>query len=133
MNHEFEIKYTTTITTEHITNVLSMESGGFDYWGEICIEQEDYEAARVRLLNKGQNSDMLCYEDVLAEILESGRALKVWDREEDKYYPLDLAVLLKGFKLFVEDACSPDDLEDLDGSCADIIMQFALFGEIIYS
>lgn len=49
MNQEIEIKYTETITTEHISNVLSMESGGFDYWGEICFEQEDYEAARVRL------------------------------------------------------------------------------------
>jgi len=38
---EHSIKIETNITTDDITNLLSMEGGGFDYWAEICYNEED--------------------------------------------------------------------------------------------
>lgn len=132
MNHEITINNAQLITTGNITDVLCMESGGFDYWCEICFDGAEYEASRKHLLEKAGEGSSLCYEDVLAEILESGGYIKVWDREEDEDYELDLFGLLNGFKLYVENN-SPEDLEDIDGCIADQIMQYACFGEVIYS
>lgn len=131
MNHEITISNAQLITTENITDVLCLESGGFDYWGEICFDGNTYETARKRLLEKAIDDSALCFEDVLAEILESGSSIKVWDREEDEDHEIDLDGLLNGFKLYVENN-SPEDLEDIDGCIADQIMQYACFGEVIY-
>ena len=50
MEHTFKIEKELKITTENIVDcVLSCEAGGFDYWGELCSDEKDYEAARQRL------------------------------------------------------------------------------------
>ena len=50
MEHTFKIEKELKITTENIVDcVLSCEAGGFDYWGELCNDEKDYEAARQRL------------------------------------------------------------------------------------
>lgn len=128
MEHSFQLYM--VITTEDITNLLACEGGGFDYWAEICWDEADYEAARKRLAAK-QSDSTLCYEDVEAEILEAGGKLKVYDREEDKDYELSLAGLLDGFRLFAESSNSID-LDDMDASMADQILQMAVFKEVIY-
>ena len=49
MEHTFKIEKELKITTENIVDcVLSCEAGGFDYWGELCSDEKDYEAARQR-------------------------------------------------------------------------------------
>ena len=46
MEHTFKIEKELKITTENIVDcVLSCEAGGFDYWGELCSDEKDYEAA----------------------------------------------------------------------------------------
>ena len=85
MEHTFKIEKELKITTENIVDcVLSCEAGGFDYWGELCSDEKDYEAARQRLAEREKADMKPCYEDVLAEILESGGKLTVYDREDDK-------------------------------------------------
>ena len=81
MEHTFKIEKELKITTENIVDcVLSCEAGGFDYWGELCSDEKDYEAARQRLAEREKADMKPCYEDVLAEILESGGKLTVYDR-----------------------------------------------------
>lgn len=73
MEHTFKIEKELKITTENIVDcVLSCEAGGFDYWGELCSDEKDYKAARQRLAEREKADMKPCYEDVLAEILESG-------------------------------------------------------------
>ena len=49
MEHTIKIEKELKITTQDITDyVLCCEAGGFDYWGELCSADEDYEAARKR-------------------------------------------------------------------------------------
>lgn len=89
MEHTFKIEKELKITTENIVDcVLSCEAGGFDYWGELCSDEKDYEAARQRLAEREKADMKPCYEDVLAEILESGGKLTVYDREDDKDHEL---------------------------------------------
>ena len=100
MEHTFKIEKELKITTENIVDcVLSCEAGGFDYWGELCSDEKDYEAARQRLAEREKADMKPCYEDVLAEILESGGKLTVYDREHDKDHELTLEKLLNGWKL----------------------------------
>lgn len=45
MERTFKIEKELKITTENIVDcVLSCEAGGFDYWGELCSDEKDYEA-----------------------------------------------------------------------------------------
>lgn len=121
MEHTFKIEKELKITTENIVDcVLSCEAGGFDYWGELCNDEKDYEAARQRLAEREKADMKPCYEDVLAEILESGGKLTVYDREDDKDHELTLEKLLNGWKKYAED------------HNADCIMQYAIFGDVIY-
>lgn len=104
MEHTFKIEKELKITTENIVDcVLSCEAGGFDYWGELCSDEKDYEAARQRLAEREKADMKPCYEDVLAEILESGGKLTVYDREDDKDHELTLEKLLNGWKKYAED------------------------------
>lgn len=101
MEHTFKIEKELKITTENIVDcVLSCEAGGFDYWGELCSDEKDYEAARQRLAEREKADMKPCYEDVLAEILESGGKLTVYDREDDKDHELTLEKLLNGWKKY---------------------------------
>ena len=134
--HSFEMKV--TVTTEDIIDFLSMEGNGFDYWAEICTEDQDYKDASIRLFRKMRDAKKkpaaLCYEEVLAEILEGGGKLTIYDREEDKDHELTLEGLLDGFKLYAESVYRKGSigLDDMDAIVADQILQMAVFKEIIY-
>ena len=133
MEHTIKIEKELKITTQDITDyVLCCEAGGFDYWGELCSADEDYEAARKRLEEKSKPDFKPCYEDVLAEILEGGGKLTVYDREEDKEYELTTEKILEGWKKYAENYDSADDFDEYDGESADCILQYAIFGDVIY-
>ena len=73
------------------------------------------------------------YTDVLLAIMqvESGGKLTVYDREDDKDHELTMEKLLNGWKKYVEDY-NADDFDEYDGVSADGIMQYAIFGGVIY-
>lgn len=76
----------------------------------------------------------VCYEDVLAEILESGGKLTIYDREEDKDHELTLKKLLDGFAYYMKLTASDGrtGIDDMDAEAADQILQFAIFDAVIY-
>lgn len=75
-----------------------------------------------------------------SEQISRGGALLLYDFEEEAYRRLDLEKFLKGFKLWVENGGDEyGAIEDgkvdccnIDADCADAIIQYALFGEVIY-
>lgn len=107
------------------------EAGGFDYWGELCSDEKDYEAARERLQAKSTSEIKPCYEDVLAEILEAGGKLIVFDYEEDEYHDLTMEKILRGWKKYIEQQ-NTFDFDEYDAVSADCILQYAIFGDVIY-
>lgn len=130
MEHNVDLKV--SVTTDDIVNLLSMEGGGFDYWAELGFDDTAYAEAR-KQINKAE--DDICCEDVMAQILESGGKLSVYDREEGESYDLTLEKLLDGFKGYAAQGFREgiDGMEDMDAMAADEILQIAIFGELTYS
>lgn len=72
--------------------------------------------------------------------ISRGGALKLYDYYEDKWHELTLEKFMNGFKLWVEQgkdfygAVSTDGVDccHIDGDCADNIIQYALFGDLVY-
>lgn len=85
--------------------------------------------------NASKGEEIVCYEDILVDILEHGDKLTVYDREEDKDHELTLEKLLAGFKKYAEDVYRKGSigLDDMDAIVADQILQMAIFGELTYS
>ncbi|MEG1758373.1 MAG: hypothetical protein RR235_07965 [Oscillospiraceae bacterium] len=135
MNHKVFTNSELNITTDDIVNFLSCEAAGFDYWAELCPDPEDYTAARARVASRAterMSQEYVCYEEVLAEILEFGGSLRVYDIEEDKDHPMTMALLLNGFRLNAKNRPEDASIEDGDAETADCILQYAIFGDVIY-
>ena len=97
--------------------------GGINYWcDEAAVEGGEY-------LGK-----------YASDQISRGGTLLLHDTDEDAYRKLDLEKFLKGFKLWLENGGDEyGAIEDgkvdccnIDADCADAIIQYALFGEVIY-
>lgn len=82
-----------------------------------------------RRLNKEEFKDVH-----ITEILTLGGSLKVIDTEADEEHILTLDMVLKGIKMELEETCQSFDemFDNHDAYTADNIIQYALFGELIY-
>ena len=119
-----EVKQSIRVTEEDIDNIMcSALEGGITYW---CWKAEvvgDYLG------------------EYASEQIARGGKLKLYDSEEDEKYWLDREKLLNGIKLAYEYGCYSDyewcdgfvlDCCQIDAAVADCIVQYALFGEVIY-
>lgn len=128
---KFEIctKITVYLTQQDIDDIMvSAFEGGINYWCRRVVVQGDY-------LGK-----------YASEQISRGGKLEIWldePFEDDKTcYVLDRDKFLAGFKLWIEsDGDSYDAIDHADGSvdcgqidavCADEIIQYALFGEVVF-
>jgi hypothetical protein len=132
MKHEVSYTKTFSVSTEDIINALCCAED-IGYWGEICFDDSIYEAAKQRLAEAATKKDTqaICYEEVLAEVLEHGDKLKIWDREEDEYHELNLEQLLSGIAMNASER-GEHDPDDWDGDSGDCIIQYAIFKEVVY-
>ena len=75
-----------------------------------------------------------------SEQISRGGVLRLYDAESDDTWDLDIEKFVQGFRLWLENG---DDLygavtklgvdtSEIDGEMADMIVQYALFGEIIF-
>ncbi len=130
------IEYQTSInvSAEDIDDICcSALEGGITYWCDRCDVVEDY-------LGK-YASDQISRGGKLRL-----RTMEPWDDEDTEWYELDQDKLLKGLKMYLMDPNKPygiitmDDENDkwvidtgmVDAVVADMIVQYALFNEIIY-
>lgn len=129
-----KIKTTVTVTEltrDDIADILSCEHGGFDYWAELLPGGTQYRDAKEELESEADaDPDRICWEDVLAQIILHHDGLIVYDREEDKRHLLTRNKLAFGIECRIaEGRADPDDWDAADADC---IMQYAIFGEVIY-
>lgn len=113
------------LTTEDIDGIMvSALEGGICYW---CCDAEVVEEKRCA--------------DWGHEQIARGGSLILHDCESDDQWELNLEKLLKGFKMWVENgddeygAVRKDgsvDTGEIDAGMADMIVQYALFGEIVF-
>lgn len=115
---------TVTLTDQNIDDIMvSALEGGITYWCSKCEVSGKY---------LGQYA---------SEQISRGGTLVLTDSVEEKKERLNLDLFLKGFGKFIEqgydiyNALQPDgtvDTGNIDGERADIIVQLALFGDVIY-
>lgn len=142
---------TIKITKEDVVDILSSAIGGISYWGEIVPNDRQYEKVEKWLRENAEpdyDDGEICYEEIIAQILFDGKSVTVRDIEDDKESWLSLSNLARGIQTaFREGYYSsynwlvPDGdgsnkwhLEpcQIDAEVADVIIQLAVLGEIVY-
>lgn len=122
--YEVKVEIRVELTQENIDDIMvTALEGGITYW---CSEASP------------ECGELL--KEYPSEQISRGGALLLYDFEEEAYRRLDLEKFLKGFKLWVENGGDEyGAIEDgkvdccnIDADCADAIIQYALFGEVIY-
>lgn len=124
------------VTLNRLESLLStMFEGGIGYWAELTYDKGKYQEAKQQLIDAGKQNQ-LAWELVLAQMLLNGGKLVIIEDEDSKNHDLTLDVLKKGIQLWILNPqyhnCG-DIWDECDAIDADIICQFALFEDIIYS
>lgn len=106
-----------TITSEDIDDIMcdALESG-IGYW-----------CGRAKV-----NGEYLG--EYASDQISRGGSLTLYDIEDDdEKYVLDLVKFLNGYRLAIEQGYFSGDLDDdYDAGTADVIVQLAIFGEVVY-
>lgn len=107
-------KFTKKITEEQIDDIMDAALKGISYWAdkvEVDLPPENWPEGM----------------EYSSQALTHGRILTIHDAEEDKNHILIMANFLKGLSLM-------DDFDyyNYDMYDADKIIQYAIFGELIY-
>lgn len=140
------LKIDVMIDTDAIKELLGYWACASDTWYN-CIEYapEAYQKAKDTLV--AANSDTtICYEDILYQMLVDGGTLGFTDSENYDTYTLRLADIADGVVKAIWDYDTREWLEwadddsksltvnaaALDGEWADIILQEALMGDVIF-
>lgn len=129
MNYELKV---TDVTFEDLESILADGLMQSNYL-QLLIESgsEDYNNAKLHYMGE----EDVTFEGVLATILLQGKHIELRDCEDGKTYQLTLDKIKNAFNL-----CLNNDsetfanivTENYDYTDMDILLQFALFGEIIY-
>lgn len=121
---EFKAERTVIVTQEDVDDIMAGAlEGGITYW--CCkaeVVEDDY------------------YGEYASEQISRGGSLRLYDNEDDEQYILTLDKFLKGLRLAIKDGYGNDWFSDdarldyamIDGEAADIIVQMALFGEVVF-
>ena len=142
---------TIKITKEDVVDILSSAIGGISYWGEIVPNDRQYEETKRWLLENAEpdyDDGEICYEEVVAQILFDGKSVTVRDIEDDKESWLSLSNLSYGIQRAFQEGYYSDynwlvpdgsgsnkwhlEPDQIDAEVADVIIQLAVLGEIVY-
>lgn len=124
MKFTFKRLVSTSITSEDIDDIMvAALEGGITYWCD-----------NVKIVG-------VAFGKYASDQIARGGSLQLFDAESNKEYLLNRSKLIYGVKLWLESGACEDDVvidgalntSAIDAECADAIIQFALFGEIMYS
>lgn len=129
-NIKLPVSMTINITQQDIDDIMcSALEGGITYWADRADVVGDYLG------------------EYAHEQISRGGTLKIhveepWDDNDTEWYDLDLDKLLNGIKKAVEDGYRQDygwfnngelDTGEIDADVSDVIIQLALFDDVIYA
>lgn len=149
---EINPQITIKITKEDVVDILSSAlNGGIGYWGELIINDRQYEKAKKWLRENAEpdyDDGEICYEEIIAQMLFDGRSITIRDIEEDRESWLSLSNLAIGIQTAFRDGfyssynwLVPDgdgfgewhlETSQIDSEVSDVIIQFAVWGEVVY-
>ncbi len=113
--------------------------GGIGYWACLDNSTEEFENA----------PEEETVSETTSRLLKEGKTITLIDEEENERHELTLEKLLTGIKMYLEDKQRPynilaDDLNSagkgtyeldccmVDADVADMIIQYAVFGEVVF-
>ena len=109
------------ITEDFIADVLCTAfEGGSNYW-----------------INNIENTSENPKSQYFSECVAKGDTIIITDNEDYKEYPLNSKIFARGYKRYVQ-FCIREGREiyydpcDIDSEIADVILQFALFNDIVF-
>lgn len=122
-NFVLEVSRQIVVTRQDIDDIMCCAlEGGINYW---CRKAEVVEG--------------IYYGEYASEQISHGGSLRLYDSEEDEVYVLTLDKFLNGISLACRDGYADEwfdgeilDCCQIDAEAADIIVQYALFGEVVY-
>ena len=142
---------TIKITKEDVVDILSSAIVGISYWGEIVPNDRQYEEAEKWLRENAEpeyDDGEICYEEIIAQILFDGKSVTVRDIEDGQESWFSLSNISQGIQKAFQggyysdynwlvpdgDGSNKWHLEpyQIDAEVADVIIQFAVLGEIVY-
>ncbi len=116
--------------------------GGIGYWARLCNDGQDWEDAKKRIEERGED---LTYGHIIADVLEHDKPVRFEDAEDDSDNPetwelTDVKLMTGALEFQAEklehdssyDIAKAVDDGDFDADDADSVIQLALFGDIIY-
>ena len=112
---KFKIEIEVDVDFLDCVMVTALE-GGINYWADDVIYPENEECNRMRA------------SDIVASTEHS---IVIVDCEGDPHN-LNREKLLKGLSMYAKEHGLTTDAGQIDATAADLIIQFALFGEIVY-
>lgn len=127
-------------TTIKITELTHTELSDFlctalfqSFWANVDYDVKDEEGIEIE-----SQYEIATYEEAMASILLNGKTITISDKENGQEWKVDLDTLLKGFDNVAENRDYRHHVwnfitQDYDYYDADIILQFAIFGEETYA
>lgn len=123
------------LTKEDILDILTTAiEGGIGYW--CCLDNTDPDWVAARQQLKEETHDTPCYCDVAYKVMTNGKAVKLEDEEDGTVLELTLEKFQQGCAKYTQetgrDIHRTIDESAFDAEDADMIIQYALFGELVY-
>jgi hypothetical protein len=144
---EWSIEVPIKVTAQDIDDIICTAlEGGITYWcDEADITKFPDPATYTRITDKPFNDKDRTTWEWASDVISRGGELTLHDNEGSMTYVLTLDKTLAGIKLFL--TCKNHnssynqgviqhgglDCASIDADCADMIVQYALFGEVVYS
>ena len=103
------------------------------FWANVDYDVKDEEGIEIE-----SQYETATIEEAMASILLNGKTITISDKEDGQEWKVDLDTLLKGFDKVAENRDYRHHVwnfitQDYDYYDADIILQFAIFGEETYA
>lgn len=128
MEYQIKIEKTIKLSGEDMEDILcSAFEGGCGYW--CCIDNSTAEWKKAKTEVEG-----LTLEGVMLQLMTTGRPVILIDEEDnDKVHELTMDKFIKGIQKTIENEYwDGNDVSDVDGNIGDVIIQYALFDEVVY-
>ena len=129
---DIEIKKKIKLTEEDLSDILcSCFEGGCDYWCCIHNGTDEWRNAKEQLRANGNRQPVI--EDIMLYMLTHDAPIKLIDTEDEAALYMTMNTFMGGIKMAIENGhWDGDYIDDVDGEVGDIIIQYAVFGELVY-
>lgn len=132
-------EYSKVVLEEVICSAMETGEEGIGFWGLENGTKEDraWAVAREQVIAE-KGIDEATYSDIFLRVLENGNTILIEDVEdEDEKWELTMDKLIEGMHLYEKsedgDIASMIDEGEFDAYDAQLIFQYALFGEEVYA